>query len=255
MGKPKNKFNTSAESFANQQRLAQGGPKKFTIHDLIKYYPKTKAQKAAYEAFENHSDILIQIGPAGTGKTAVALWNFMNLYLTDPTKYDKIIIIRTASASTDLGFMKGTEEEKEAYYEEPYEHLIDEMFKFNKSYTNLKALGIIEFRTTANLRGLSFHRSLVLFDEFQSCDLHIMKTVVTRMGEYSRLCISGDYGQNDLRHKRGDQQSGYLDFMKILRRMESYGNYNVDIIEYGPDDVIRSGLVRDFIIACYELSL
>lgn len=255
MGKARNKFNTNAESAQDQQRLANGGAKKFTIHDLIKYYPKTQAQTRAFKAYDNGADILVQYGAAGTGKTAVAIWNAVNEYLTDPTYYEKIVIIRTAAASTDLGFMPGTEEEKEAYYEEPYENIVNEMFKFNKSYSNLKALGIIEFRTTANLRGLSFHRSLVIFDEFQSCDLHIMKTVVTRLGEYSKLLVCGDFGQNDLRQKKGNMQSGYADFMTILKRMAQYGNYNVDFVEYKPEDVVRSGLARDFIIACYELDL
>lgn len=259
MGKPRNKFNTKNETPENQQRLASGGAKKFTIHDLIKFYPKTKAQSKAFDAYNNNSHILVQIGAAGTGKTAVAINCALREYFeklhNGDRGIDKIVIIRTASASTDLGFMPGTEAEKESYYEEPYVNVIDEMFHFNKSYQNLKALEVIEFRTTANLRGLSFHNSIVIFDEFQSCDLHIMKTVVTRLGNNSKLLICGDLGQNDLRHKKGNQKTGFSEFMTILKRMATYGNYNIDIVEYTPDDVVRSGIARDFTIACYELDL
>ncbi len=199
--------------------------------------------------------MLFQVGPAGTGKTAIALWNMMNEYLSDQQKYDQILILRPPQSTTDLGFMPGDEEEKEAYYEEAYRQVLDEMFKFNASYNNLKANGIVKFKTTANLRGLTFDKSLILVDEFQSADLHSLKTVFTRLGINSKICFSGDFGQNDLRHKKGSQSSGYNEFMKIINRVKEYDNYDVEIIEYEPKDVVRSGIVRDFIIACYELNM
>lgn len=256
MGRRIAKFDTSAETPENQQKLAMGGKKKFTIHDLKKYYPKTEAQEEFWDAYANDLSVILQVGPAGTGKTAIALWNMMYEVLSGDFKYRKIIIIRPPTATQDLGFMPGTEAEKEAYYLEPYRRVIDEMFNYATSWDNLIALGIIEFRTSANLRGLTFDDwSLVLVDEFQGADIHQLKTIFTRLGENSKIVFCGDFGQNDLRHKRGSQVSGYHDFVKIIERMKEKSGTEVQIVEYKPSDVVRSGIVRDFIISCYELNI
>lgn len=223
---------------------------------MTKYQPKTQAQEKFWESYANGTPVILQVGPAGTGKTAVALWNMMNEMLRDQTKYRKIIIVRPPTPTQDLGFMPGNEEEKEAYYQEPYQVVIDEMFEFNSSWSNLVALGLVEFRTAANLRGVNFPpNSLILVDEFQGADIHMLKTIFTRLGENSKIVFCGDFGQNDLRHKKGSQQSGYSDFMKIINRMKDNDVYDIDLIEYLPNDVVRSGIVREFIIACYELNM
>lgn len=233
-----------------------GGKKKFTLHDLRQYQPKTNAQARFWEAYKSDTSVMLQVGPAGTGKTAVALWNMMYEVLSGDFKHRKIIIIRPPTPTQDLGFMPGNEDEKEAYYLEPYRRVIDEMFTFNASWDNLVSLGIIEFRTSANLRGLTFDDwSLVLVDEFQGADIHQLKTIFTRLGENSKIVFCGDFGQNDLRHKKGSQCSGYHDFVKIIDRMKQKNQYGVEIVEYAPSDVVRSGIVKDFIISCYELNI
>lgn len=253
MGKRINKFNTEKETQENQQKL---GKKKYTIHDLIKYNPKTDAQNEFWQAYKRDTPVIFQVGPAGTGKTAVALWNAFYEMLDDPTSYEKIIIIRPPVATVDLGFMPGDEEEKENYYSEAYRNIIDEMFKYNTVYDNLNALGLIEFRTSANLRGLSLKRSIIIVDEFQSADLHSLKTIFTRQGEGSKIIFCGDFGQNDLRGKKGTQQSGYTEFMRIIDNMKERNGTNlVSVIKYSPEDVVRSGIVKEFIISCYELDL
>ena len=256
MGKRFNRFNSETETVENQKKIGTSGEKKkFSIHDLIKYYPKTEAQTNFFRAYEDGVPVMFQVGPAGTGKTAVALWNMMNEYLSDPTKYDCILIIRPPVATVDLGFMPGDEDDKESYYEDPYREALDDMFKFNASYDNLKSTGVIKFKTSANLRGINCNRKLIIVDEFQSANLHSLKTMFTRLGHGSKICFCGDFGQNDLVGKKGAQESGFVPFMKIIDRVKSYGNYAVEVIEYGPKDVVRSGIVRDFVIACYELNM
>ena len=73
--------------------------------------------------------------------------------------------------------------------------------------------------------------------------------------ENSKIVFCGDFGQNDLRHKKGSQVSGYHDFVKIIERMKEKSGTEVQIVEYKPSDVVRSGIVRDFIISCYELNI
>ena len=252
MGKRINKFNTETETQENQQKL---GKKKYTVHDLIHFEPKTDAQIKFWKSYKNGTPVIFQVGPAGTGKTAAALWNAFQEMLENPTLYRKIIIIRPPAPTVDLGFMPGDEEEKEGYYSCAYKDLIDDMFIYNSVYDNLRALGLLEFRTSANLRGMTFKDCIIIVDEFQSADLHSLKTVFTRQGENSKIVFCGDFGQNDLRHKKGTQQSGFHDFMKIINHMKDKGNYDVNIVEYKPEDVIRNGIVRDFIISCYELNM
>lgn len=255
MGKQRNRFDTSKETPENQQQLASGGKKKFSVHDMIRYTPLTGPQNKLWDAYNRGCEVIIQVGPAGTGKTASAIWNVMNEYLSDQTAYDGIVLLRTPVATTEMGFMPGDESEKDAYYEGAFVEAVDAMFKFNSTYNNLKALGIITFKTTANLRGINLKRKLVVVDEFQSADIHTLKTVFTRIGKGSKIIFCGDFNQNDLRHKKGSQQSGFHDFMKIINAVADTQEHDIELIEYAPKDVVRSGIVRAFIIAAHELGI
>lgn len=253
MAKRINKFSTENETPENQRKL---GPKKYTTHDMIQFIPKTESQKIFWEEWKNGVDLIFQMGVPGSGKTAVTLWNMINTLLTSK-EYDSILIVRSPTPTVEIGFLKGDEEEKNEVYELPYRQLVDEMFKFNSTYDNMKALGLIQFTTTAFLRGQTWDRKLVLFDEFQSADFHELCTAITRVGEYSRIVFCGDADQNDLIYARGKRESGFADFLKIVQRMNKYRDeYNqIPLIEYKPADIVRSGLVREFITAKYELKL
>lgn len=253
MGKARNKFNTESESVQDQRKLAT---KKYTIHDMIQFSPKTKSQKLFWDKWEDGVDLIFQIGVAGSGKTAATLWNMLYTLLTS-NEYDSILIVRSPTPTVEIGFLKGDEEEKNEVYELPYRQLVNEMFKFNNSYDNLKALGKIQFTTTAFLRGQTWDRKLVLFDEFQSADFHELCTAITRVGEYSRIVFCGDGDQNDLIYSRGKRDSGFVDFIKIINKMNNNRSQSnqIPLITYKPEDIVRSGLVREFITAKYELKL
>lgn len=253
--KKRNRFNTESESLENQRNQVVG-KKKFTEHDLIKYYPKTETQKLFWEAWNSGHDVLFQMGVPGTGKTAITLWNMVYTLLTD-SDYDSILIVRSPTPTVEIGFLKGDEEEKNEVYELPYRQLINEMFKYKNAYDNLKATGQLEFTTTAFLRGQTFDRKLVIFDEFQSADYHELCTAITRVGYMSRIVFCGDADQNDLIYARGKRETGLPLFMKIIERMNNKrrADNKIPMLEYKPADIVRSGLVQEFITAKYELKI
>lgn len=252
MGKRFNKFNTESESLQDQKKLAQGGKKKYTIHDLKLYQPKTKAQAEFFDAYDV-SDILVQVGAAGTGKTSCA----MNLAMEDVLngEYDKLIVIRNAVAVRDIGFLKGTDEEKQVVYEMPYKQALDEMFHYNNNYDNLKALNLYEFNLTSFLRGTNFPpKSIIVVDEIQNMDLAELSTVITRVNDNSKLILCGDSYQTDI-GRTNAEKTGFHDMMRILNKMAENKHANVSIITYKPEDCVRSKLVRNFLMARHQLKI
>jgi len=155
------------------------------------------------------------------------------------------VIIRSAVQARDIGFLKGTEEEKNEAYEAPYVALCDELLKYKtNNYTNLKEKNLIEFENTSFLRGQTFNNTIVIADEIQSMSYHELSTICTRLGYNSRLILCGDMKQNDL-HKKGDV-SGLPRFLRVLERMSCV---SAQQIEYRPEHIVRSGIVKEFLIA------
>lgn len=220
--------------------------KSFSVHDLKNIQPKTEPQNQFFKAyFQKQTPIITQLGSAGTGKTAIALYAALSDVLDNSTYYDKIVIIRSAVQARDIGFLKGSEEEKNEAYEAPYVALCDELLKYkSNNYANLKAKGLLEFENTSFLRGQTWNNTVVIVDEVQSMNYHELCTTITRLGQDARIILCGDIKQNDL-HKKGDV-SGLPQFMKVLDRMSSE---SVEQIVYRPEHIVRSGLVREFLMA------
>lgn len=219
--------------------------------DMIPAVPKTENQKKFMDLWESGTDIIFQLGVAGSGKSFLSLYCMMKDMLENNKLYDKIIIIRSAVEVRSQGFLKGSLEEKQEVYELPYEQIVDEMFKFNHSYQNLKALGKIEFMTTSFIRGLTFDKSLIFVDESTNMDLSELDAIISRTGVYSRLVFAGDIGQNDLARHR--EKTGLPQFIEIAKNMEYHGKTTVGFVEYTPEDIVRSGICRDYIVTKHAL--
>jgi len=219
--------------------------KDFSPHHLVTLQPKTTPQEQFIQSYYEQIPMIFQVGSAGTGKTALALYCALSEVLDKGTVYDKIIIIRSAVQARDIGFLKGTEEEKNEVYEAPYKALCDELLAFkSNNYDNLKAKHLLEFHNTSFLRGMTFDNAIIIADEFQSMTYHELATICTRVGINSRILFCGDFKQSDL-HKRGDK-SGFHQLMAVIDRMPSE---MVDTVRYMPQDIIRSGIVKEFLIA------
>jgi phosphate starvation-inducible protein PhoH len=119
---------------------------------------------------------------------------------------------------------------------------------FEMLYGNLKGQETIKFWSTSFLRGTTLDKAIIIVDEFQNLSGHELDSIITRVGENSKIMFCGDATQSDL--VKTNERNGIVDFMKILRVMPSF-----DIIEFGIDDVCRSGLVKEYLMAKYELGL
>lgn len=228
---------------ANHDHSAEG--KNFSTHHLVTFQPKTFPQQQFFDSFNAGIPVIEMVGSAGTGKTACALYAALHAVLDKSTVYDKIVLVRSAVQARDIGFLKGSEEEKNEVYEGPYVSLCDELLTFKwKNYENLKKKGIIEFHNTSFLRGKTFNNAIIIMDESQNATYHELSTVITRCGINSRIIFCGDYIQSDL-HKKNDK-SGFHQFLNVLQRMPSG---SVDIINFTPKDNVRGGVSKEFLVA------
>lgn len=212
---------------------------------LPSVYPLTEAQAKMRDKYLNE-DIrcLAAIGSAGTGKSYMAL-HMALIDVIDEKLYDKVIIIRSAVPTRNQGFMPGTLDEKMSYYEIPYVDIVTNLTKHSDGYKKLKERGKIEFMTTSFVRGLTFENAIVIIDEAQSMNTHEIKSVITRIGNNSKLLILGDTKQDDLLYiKNSMDKSGLAEVINVLKNVPSF-----DIVKFCVDDIVRSGFVKEFLIA------
>ena len=220
---------------------------------LVGIEPITENQKILFNSYAESKNI-IAYGAAGTGKTFVTLFNALKDVLDESTPYEKIYIVRSLVATREIGFLPGDHEDKSDIYQVPYKHMVKYMFQmgsdadFEMLYGNLKAQETIKFWSTSFLRGTTLDRSIIIVDEFQNLNFHELDSIITRVGENSRILFCGDARQSDL--TKTNDRNGIVDFLNILRKMSSF-----DIIEFGIDDIVRSGLVKEYLTAKIELGM
>ena len=215
--------------------------------------PLTENQKLLYNAYEEDKN-LIAYGVAGTGKTFITLYNALRDVLDSETPYEKIYIVRSLVSTREIGFLPGDHEDKSFLYQIPYKNMVKYMFEmpteadFEMLYGNLKAQDTISFWSTSFIRGTTFDKAIIIVDEFQNLNFHELDSIMTRVGQNSKIMFCGDATQSDL--VKTNERNGIIDFMRILRIMGS-----VDIVEFGVEDIVRSGLVKEYILAKLELGM
>lgn len=224
--------------------------KSFSIHDLEKIQPKTTNQEQAFYHYNSDTPILSMTGAAGTGKTLISLFLALRDVFDPKTDYKQVKLIRSAVPTRDIGFLPGSVWEKLEVYETPYMDICDSILKYkSKNYERLKELGYLSFDTTSYLRGLTFDNSIVIVDEFANMSFHELSSIMTRVGVNSRIIFSGDVAQNDLQIKNKDK-TGFYDFMRVLENMENHVN-----VQFTTDDIVRSDIVAEYLVAKEKLGL
>ena len=217
---------------------------------LLDIEPITDNQKKLFDSYSEGKH-LVAYGTAGTGKTFISLYNAISDILDESTPYEKIYLVRSLVSTREIGFLPGDHEDKADIYQIPYKNMVKYMFQmpsdadFEMLYGNLKSQDTIKFWSTSFLRGTTLDNSIVIVDEFQNLNFHELDSIITRVGENTKICFCGDASQSDL--TKSNDRNGIVDFMNILRKMQSF-----DIIEFGVDDIVRSGLVKEYIIAKME---
>ena len=220
---------------------------------LLDIEPITENQKKLFDSYADGKH-LVAYGTAGTGKTFISLYNALADILDETTPYERIYLVRSLVSTREIGFLPGDHEDKADIYQIPYKNMVKYMFQmptdadFEMLYGNLKAQESIKFWSTSFIRGTTLDNAIVIVDEFQNLNFHELDSIITRIGENSRIIFCGDASQTDL--VKTNDRNGIHDFLNILRKMPSF-----DIIEFGIDDIVRSGLVKEYIIAKLDIGL
>ena len=220
---------------------------------LVDIEPLTDNQRVLFDAY-NAGKNLFAYGAAGTGKTFITMYLALKDVLNPNTPYNKLYIVRSLVATREIGFLPGDHDDKAALYQIPYKNMVKYMFEmpddpsFEMLYGNLKTQETISFWSTSFIRGTTFDDAILLIDECQNLNFHELDSIITRVGQDSKIIFCGDAAQTDL--QKISERSGILDFQRILQNMEEFS-----LIEFGIEDIVRSGLVKSYLINKINLGL
>ena len=215
---------------------------------MVKVEPLSDNQEKIFKAWDEGKHLFIY-GCAGTGKTFTALYKALYDTLKATAAYERVYLVRSLVATREIGFLPGDHEDKSSLYQIPYKNMVKYMFEmgndqdFDMLYGQLKAQESIKFWSTSFLRGITLDNSVIIIDEMQNLNFHELDSIITRVGGNSRIVFCGDAMQTDLVKDR--EKNGIHDFMRILEMMPD----DFAMIEMGIDDICRSGLVRNYLLA------
>ena len=231
---PNNNINETREPRkpSNQLRLR--------LDDLKTFQPLTDNQKKFFDAYKRGDYFVALHGVAGTGKTFIALYKAIEEVMDKANPFNKIIVVRSAVQSREIGHLPGAE--KMEIYQQPYRQICETLFARKDAWDRLEEQHHIEFISTSFIRGMSFDDAIIIVDEVQNMNFEEIDTVMTRVGYRSKIIWCGDYRQTDLR--KNNDKSGLLKFFDIAQHMGAFTR-----IEFTPDDIVRSSLVKDYILA------
>jgi phosphate starvation-inducible PhoH-like protein len=240
----------------SKQRVTQRVKKRFTsevnIIDFQSYLPQKKQRvqlsprNANQELYvrklqDDAKSIILAIGPAGTGKTMLAVQNGIRLF--QEGKVDKIIVTRPAvSVDEDLGFLPGTLNEKMAPWTRPIFDVLGEYYQ-QKDIAKMLEDGTIEISPLAYMRGRTFKNAYIIADECQNTTVNQMKMLLTRLGDSSRMVVTGDLAQADRLN-----DNGLINFCNLLGGKQ--GLKHVDIVQFNAKDIERHNAVKE-VLALY----
>lgn len=240
--KSRKKSNIEDELMYNNIKAIHDGPlkKRWSIHDLRHIKPLTDTQETLFRLFFDDYNICAY-GSPGTGKTFLGLYLAFNEVLSG--NHDRIIIVRSAVATRDVGFLPGTLDEKMALYETPYRDICSELFGRKSTYNDMKMAGKIEFMPTSFIRGVTWDNAVVVVDEGQNMTEHEINSIMTRIGKNARVIFTGDISQTDLR-KNSKDVSGMAKMVRVMERMDEF-----ECVNFLRDDIVRSTFVKNWIIS------
>jgi phosphate starvation-inducible PhoH-like protein len=213
------------------------------IDDLKTFEPLTQNQKLFFDAYKRGDYFVALHGVAGTGKTFCALYKAIEEVLDKANPFDKIIVVRSAVQGREIGHLPGDVNEKMEIYEQPYRQICETLFGRKDAWDRLEEQHHIQFISTSFIRGMSFDDAIIIVDEMQNLTYEEIDTVMTRVGYRSKILWCGDYRQTDLNKKKNDV-TGILKFFDIAQHMSAFTR-----IEFTVDDIVRSSLVKDYILA------
>lgn len=213
---------------------------KVRIESLKELNPITLTQDKVFQYYDKDYNLCLN-GSAGTGKTYIALYLALQDVLDKNTDYDKVVIVRSIVPIRDIGFLPGSEEEKKEAYILPYKTIIRDLVEVDDAWNKLVNQDALEFISTSFIRGITISNAIIIIDEMQNLNFHELDSVITRLGDNCRIILCGDYFQSDFEKDR--DKDGINLFLDIIDRMKGF-----EVIEFGWEDIVRSDLVRDYIM-------
>ena len=220
---------------------------------MVDIKPLTDNQERFFKSYKEGKN-LFAYGAAGTGKTFIALYLALRDVLDQFTPYEKVYVVRSLVATREIGFLPGDHEDKSSLYQIPYKNMVQSMFEmpddnaYEMLYDNLKAQETISFWSTSFIRGTTLDNAIVIIDECQNLNFHELDSIITRVGQDSKIVFCGDAAQTDL--QKVSERTGILDFQRILQNMDEFS-----LIEFNVEDIVRSGLVKSYLINKINLGL
>lgn len=214
---------------------------------LKHFNPLTDNQRRTFASYDDGKNLLLH-GIAGTGKSFISMYLALKDVLTTDSRYKKVIIVRSVVPTRDMGFLPGNNKEKAKVYEAPYYAICTELFGRGDAYEILKARGVADFISTSFIRGITLNDCIIVVDEIANLTLHELDSVITRVGKNCKIIFCGDFSQTDF--TREQDKNGLKDFMRIIDRMKSF-----DFIEFDEHDIVRSQMVKEYIIAKTRLKI
>jgi phosphate starvation-inducible PhoH-like protein len=231
------------ETYEQQRNPVATNRLKLRIDDLHTFKPLTENQKKFFDAYRVGDYFIALHGVAGTGKTFCALYKAIEEVLDKSNPFSQIIIVRSAVQGREIGHLPGDVNEKMEIFQQPYRQICETLFDRKDAWDRLEEQHHIQFISTSFIRGMSFDNAIIIVDEMQNLNYEEIDTVMTRVGHQSKIIWCGDYRQTDLTKKKNDV-SGILKFFDIAQHMSSFTR-----IEFTVDDIVRSSLVKDYILA------
>ena len=220
---------------------------------LLEIKPLTPAQEKVFDAWEKNKHLFL-FGAAGTGKSFITMYLALKDILDEQSPYNKLYIVRSLVPTREIGFLPGDHEDKANLYQIPYMNMVRYMFEmpddasFEMLYSNLKAQDTVSFWSTSFIRGTTIDNAIVLVDESENLNFHELDSIITRLGVNSKIIFAGDAAQSDL--IKAHEKTGIMDFKKIIDDMSEF-----ESIEFGIDDIVRSGLVKSYLISKINLGI
>jgi phosphate starvation-inducible protein PhoH len=215
--------------------------------NLKRVHPLTDNQKKTFDAFHSGKHLMLH-GMAGTGKTFLSMYLAIKDLIGGTSEQEKIYIVRSVVPTRDMGFLPGSQKEKMKVYEAPYYAICSELFERGDAYDILKQKNAIEFMSTSFVRGTTLNNCYVIVDEINNMTFHELDSVITRIGKNCRVIFCGDFRQSDL--SREQERNGLKEFIKVIDRLSDF-----DYIDFLEADIVRSKLVKEYIIAPQKLGL
>jgi predicted ribonuclease YlaK len=250
---PSRKKRTSSQVGAGLSAKQMQRKKPFNVDMMVDIEPLTQNQTKVFDAYKEDKNLFVY-GAAGTGKTFITMYLALKEVLNPLTPYNRVVVVRSLVATREIGFLPGDHEDKSSLYQIPYKNMVKYMFElptdndFEMLWGNLKTQESVKFWSTSFIRGTTLDDCIIIVDECQNLNFHELDSIITRVGENCKIHFCGDASQSDL--IKTNERNGILDFMKIIQAMPEF-----ESVEFGVEDIVRSGLVKSYILNKINLGL